>query len=151
MASGFKAKCRECGHNWEGLRTSLTLGPHSHKTPNTNSWSCPSCYRMLYLPQSLERKRWQEWHEQYLKNTREIANNTMLDLLAKIDTDYEALGWYTPHTINIKSLNCPGCSSAMVKYGEQNFRDTCPACGGNDTESFGYSFVSISTSDDGFG
>lgn len=125
MAWGFEGDCPDCGHHWEGIETTLSVGPMWQIAGDTQKMFCRRCYYLLYLPRSVERYAWRQWYERFLAESP-YRGQWLLDLLANIDASLSSTRWYTAHVISPGALRCPRCEDEMAPRSDHL---KCPACG----------------------
>jgi hypothetical protein len=150
MAWGFNAVCPDCGHNWEGIETSMRFGPHLYGTENCQTLFCPHCSMRVHLPRVLDRKSWRHWYERFLPGSQ-YRTEWVLSLLAHIDAGFTSCGWYTPLPVDPGMVSCCSCQSPMVPCAPGEDYVGCPLCKSLRPVPRVYRHISLGGPSDGFG
>ncbi|MCI0642248.1 MAG: hypothetical protein L0Y72_04265 [Gemmataceae bacterium] len=134
MAWLFEADCPDCSHHWEGMQTSLHIGPLSLK--NCATLFCPRCRHCLYYPKVVERSAWKHWYDEFFRSTAASSGekNWLLPILARVDASFQSARWYAPNAIDFGELDCPTCGGRMTPLTAEDGKWLiCPKCGGDQT------------------
>ena len=136
MAWGFDAVCPDCGHRWEGIATSVHIGPSSWDGPlfqDCRSLFCSQCYKRAHYPKAVERAAWWRWYKQFLVGLSDGSAGSvwLLPLLERVKASFVSKKWYVAQAIDLGEVFCPGCNREMVAGAEEGDRVICPRCVSN--------------------
>ena len=152
MLFRFQGRCRECSHEWDGLRRRFACGQIDFFGHNAYwRYACSRCFVDLSVPRQLSRCAWLRWVSQNASElTRSPLHFTACELGVRVDLQsldvisrspllYRACerissalagarSRYLPVAIDVGTIECPDCGDSMTR-GYQDARWLiCPQC-----------------------
>ena len=149
----FHGRCRECSHEWDGMRRRVTCGRVDFYEPNTFwRYACSRCFVELYLPRQLSRCTWMRWVSQ---NASELTQSPLhftacelgvrvdvqsLDVISRSPLLFRVCerissnlagtrSRYVPVAIDVGTIECPDCGDSMTRGYQQDAQWLiCPQC-----------------------
>lgn len=153
MGYGFRARCPDCSHEWEGISTSAWLDPFppgkslEEFRATLRSWCCPSCCHNLYLPRVIDFNAWKKFRARLTDSTPYLKF-----LASRIENHLDPARPYIPTLVDLNPGDCPRCGEPFVEGEDEFIALICPNCRArNAIQMGGDSHYDMERDDFGFG
>ncbi len=161
MLFRYRSYCLDCRHQWDWVRSRIECGHIHFQKSETNRWYfCQRCFLDLFVPRRLNRSTWLRWVSE---NASELSRSPLmfkacelgvvvdrqsLEVIARSPLLFRACeivasilagsrSSYVPASIEIGTMECPGCGDRMA-IGDFNTDPlACPECESRTTRSIG--------------